>query len=218
MKKILAIVFTLIFALSACTVAFAATATTTVDCSVCKMKFDDNAAYNAHLADCKAANTETLHKWECCECHKVFKDEATFNAHYYGGGCDVLYASCKYCEERILKDATEEHYGLCIKYSEVCEFCGEEFDTKAKFEAHNCEVLGFLANEDIAKIVGTVIIAIKNIDWEEVLGKIGEVLGGIDFEGLIGKVTGLFGDIDFEDLLGKVTGLFGDIDLEGLGK
>ena len=53
MKKFLAIVFALIFALSACTVAFAEEAKA-FTCTICGLKYDTTAEYNDHYKVCKA--------------------------------------------------------------------------------------------------------------------------------------------------------------------
>lgn len=226
MKKFLAIVFTLIFALSACTVAFAATV---IDCPYCDQKFETTDAYNTHVVGCKAehdaANEETLHRFECLECRKVFESEEAFNNHFYYGGCDVMYTTCGYCEDRIHVNCSEhddcivEHYKVCIKYSDNCKYCGKSFTDYTEHMKHQgeddvisgeCCVRTTINNDDISKVIGSIIIAVvdffKTTDWGAVLAKVGEVVGGIDFEGLIGKVTGFIGGIDFEGLLGKVTG------------
>lgn len=236
MKKFLAIVFTLIFALSACTVAFAAdAATTATTCKYCEKKYDTSADYNAHLDACKKAyeeaNKETLHRFECIECKKVFESEEAFNNHFYYGGCDVMYTTCGYCEDRIHvncgvhEDCVVEHYKVCIEYSDNCKYCGKHFTDYTAHMNHQgediasseCCVRTTINNDDVSEVIGTIIITVvdffKNTDWGAVLAKVGEVVGGIDFEGLIGKVTGFIGGIDFEGLIGKVTDVVGNIEL-----
>ena len=195
MKKFFALVFALIFALSACTVAFAAEATTTT--------------------------TAAPQTYECDKCHKVLKSASAFNEHYYGGGCDVLFADCPYCADRILAAHKDEHYGVCKDYSETCKYCTEEFDTKAKFEAHKCEVLGAVENEDVAGVVGDAITAVKGIDWEEVLNKVIEFVKSIDFdalvaevEGIIAEVEAVLADLDIEGIFAEVKGFLGGLKAE----
>ena len=174
MKKFLAIVFALIFALSACTVAFA-------DAAV----------------------------WTCPEegCKAVLSTQALYDAHV-NGGCLVKFTDCEYCEARVARTDIDAHIASCPKYSETCEYCTAEFDKKADYDAHECEVLNTVENEDVAGVVGDAIEAVKNIDWEDVLAKVIDFISGIDFEGLIGKVSDLLGGIDFEGLIAKIKPYF----------
>lgn len=217
MKKFLAIVFTLIFALSACTVAFAADAANVFTCANCGEKYDTTTAYNEHIKTCKPA-ASVPQTWMCDRCQKVFKDEAALNDHYFAGGCDVTFEDCKYCGERIFEEGIEKHYNTCIKFAETCAYCGkDDFANYDEFAAHedgNCKVINAIGDKiKVAEIVNKIIEFLKGVDWAGLFAKVGELVGGIDFEGLIGKVTGFIGGIDFEGLLGKVSGA-----VEGLGK
>lgn len=205
MKKFIALVFALIFALSTLTVAFAATATT-VDCSTCKQKFDSNAEYNAHLKDCKPAT----YKYNCEYCKEGFDNADAFNAHLGDkaeNNCDVRYRSCKYgCGNSFdTKDELTAHQDVCPKYSETCEFCGEKFDSKAKKDAHECkleEVSG--GNKDVANIITKVIEAIKSIDWADLANKVVDFVKSINLDEIVGKVKPLFE---------KVTSLVGELEI-----
>ena len=193
MKKFLAIVFSLIFALSACTVAFAATET----CTTCKQKFETVEAYNEHLKDCKPIT----YKYNCEFCNAGFDTAEAFNNHLGGkaetaDNCDVRYRSCKYGCGNSFDTVAEltDHQDICPKYSETCKYCGETSTSKADNDKHlkDCTLKNVSGdNEAVAGILNKAIDALKNVDWKALADKVVDLVKGIDFEGLIAKIKPL---------------------------
>ena len=167
MKKFLAIVFSLIFALSACTVAFAA-------------------------ADFK-----------CPNCLAILEDQKALDKHL-NGGCQVAFKDCKYgCGVKVSADELADHYAVCPKYSETCEYCGEKFDTAAKNDAHECKILELAGgNETIAGLIAKLIDALKNIDWAELANKVIDFVKGIKIDEIVGKVKPVIEKV--VDFVGKI--------------
>ncbi len=231
MKKFFAIVFALIFALSACTVAFAA-----YTCESCKASLADEKAYKAHInGACKVdfktceycsetiykdnveahnavcpekakqeADKDTENVKHVCEvCATVFTNRTDYMAHM-NSGCLVAYKPCPYCGATIDDAALEDHKNICPKGACDCDYCFDSFATEGDFEAHIDACKATYFNIPVAKIVRAVINFFKTTDWGSIFGKIGDLVKGIDLSGIINTV---------KPLLEKIPALF-----EGLGK
>lgn len=211
MKKILAIVFTLIFALSACTVAFAEEAKAfNATCKYCEKIFTDVKVYNDHIDACKKANTETKEedpeenvKHVCAVCAAVFDTRTAYMDHM-NGDCLVAYKVCPYCEATIDTAAIDDHKAICPKGARNCDYCFEDFATQGEYDAHLKACKEKFLSIPVAKVVRAVLELIENTDWGSLFGKIGDALKGIDLGGIVEKIKPVFE---------KIPAL-----LEGLGK
>lgn len=164
MKKFLAVFFSVLFALSATTVAFADAANLT--CDVCKEVLGSEKDYTAHVSG---------------GCLRQFK------------ACSYCEAKVRFADaEGNDVDDLKKHELACPKGAGTCEFCGEDYATQADYTAHkenDCKVTGAIGDKvPVATIFDKVVEAVKGVDWGSLIGKIGDLLGGIDFEGLIAKI------------------------------
>ncbi len=135
MKKFLAIVFSLIFALSACTVAFAAAQ---YECTACHAILADQKAFDAHN------NGGCLVLFTTCEYCNV--TVATENANAHTTVCPKAYADCKYCGIEYHKANLAAHEKICTeangnattdgKQTYTCPVCSSIFNDKAAYEEH----------------------------------------------------------------------------------
>lgn len=198
MKKFLAIVFSLIFALTACTVAFASEADLT--CDSCKAKLADAKAYAAHI------NGGCLVDFKACQyCDAKV---ATENLDVHEGSCPKGAEACDYCGKTLAtQDALAAHKAekACEK---KCADCGVKVKMADK-DTHECAVEDQLTN------------VIETTDWEAVLNTVIETIKGIDWDGIIAtiknaiaEVEKLLGDIDFEGIFADVEGFFADLTAE----
>ncbi len=167
MKKFLAILFSLIFALSATTVAFADAANLT--CDTCLAKLGDEKAYNAHI------NGGCLIDFkECQYCDvKVSKD----NIEAHEAECPKGAGKCEYCGEAY---DTQADYAAHKKSDcKMINTVGSE-DT-AKIVNKVIDVVKGIDWKDLAdKVVGVV----KGIDFEGLIAKIKPI-----FEKIVAFVT-----------------------------
>lgn len=232
MKKFLAIVFALIFALSACTVAFAGS----FKCEHCKANFSTEELYKAHInGECtvlfqaceycaakiskedmdahlnvctkkadadKKAEDDKLHRYECIECKKVFESKEAFNNHFYYGGCDVMYTTCGYCGDRIHVNCSV-HDDCVVEHYKVCI----KYSDNCKYcGKHFTDYTAHMNHqgEDIESSECCVRTTIANDDVSEVIGTI--IITVVDF----------FKNTDWGAVLAKVGEVVGGIDFEGL--
>lgn len=198
MKKFLAIVFSLIFALSACTVAFAGEADLT--CDSCKAKLVDAKAYAAHV------NGGCLVDFKDCQYCDV--KVATDDLATHEGSCPKGAEACAWCGEmQDCQNCLKEHKAAadCTK---KCADCGAAVKL-ADEKTHECAVEDQIAN------------TVANIDWEEVLNKVIEFVKTIDFdalvaevEGIIAEVEAVLADLDIEGIFAEVKGFLGGLKAE----
>ena len=193
MKKFLAIVFTLIFALSACTVAFAAD----FECTACHAILADQKSLDAHN------NGGCLVQFKACQYCGAKVETAYIGLHE--GECPKGAADCDYCGKEDLANqnalAAHKETTACKK---ACDKCGKDV-TCAEAEAHKCGVKEQIENPTT---------------WKNLAKKVVELLSKVDWKGLVDKVIGAVKGIDFEGIIGKVKPLIEKVPalLEGLGK
>lgn len=162
MKKFLAIVFALIFALSACTVAFAAD-----ECSACHAVFTDAKAETAHM------NGDCLIQFKACQFCGAKVRVTDVNGDALKNGDVVI-------------DNLGAHEAECPKGASTCSKCNAPLANKAAADAHTC------ATEDVANnVLDKAIEALKEVDWKSLADKVVGVVKGIDFEGIIAKIKPL---------------------------
>lgn len=168
MKKFLAIVFTLIFALSACTVAFATAENLT--CESCKAKLVDEKAYNAHI------NGGCQVDFKTCEFCKERVATTSLEDHYKV--CPSYKSTCEYCGESFNsydKEAAHE--------CKIVEVAGGNEDV-ANIIAKALEAL---KSVDWAELANKVVDAVKSIDLEGIIAKV---------KPIIEKVVAFVGEIE----------------------
>ena len=191
MKKFIALVFALIFALSACTVAFAAN----FECDACHAILADQKSLDAHN------NGGCLVQFKACQYCGAKVETAYIELHE--GECPKGAADCDYCgKENLANQNALAAHNATEACKAKCADCGVEVKFAEK-DAHKCVIEDQIAN------------TVANINWEEVLNKIVEFVSSIDFdaiiaevEGIIAEVEALLADIDFEGILADVKGMF----------
>ena len=177
MKKFLAIVFSLIFALSACTVAFA----TNYECEVCHAVLGDEKAYTAHI------NGGCLVKFTDCQYCAARVDRNHVEEHE--GNCPKGAAACKLCGETFgTQNLLKAHADKACK----CAACGKEVPAKDK-TSHKCEITDKVVNtvtdeKTWETLANKAIDALKTVDWAGLANKVVDAVKGIDFQGLIAKI------------------------------
>ncbi|MEE1137773.1 MAG: C2H2-type zinc finger protein [Acutalibacteraceae bacterium] len=217
MKKFLAIVFSLIFALSACTVAFAEEAKTTT-CKYCE-KILEIEEYNNHLEACKIANKPSapvVYTYTCEYCKKGFNDADDFNKHLETG-CNVLHRSCKFsCGNSFdTAELKAAHEDVCPKGAGTCDHCGKAYATQSEYatthkakctiecadcgatvkngDNHKCAITDKVVNtvtdeKTWEALANKAIDALKEVDWKSLADKVVGAVKGIDFQGIIAKI------------------------------
>lgn len=191
MKKILAIVFALIFALSACTVAFAAS----YECDACHAILASQSALDAHN------NGGCLIKFKACQYCGAKVETEYIELHE--GECPKGAADCDYCgKENLANQNALAAHQATDKCEAKCPDCGVAVVYSAK-DSHECEIADQVTN------------TVANIDWEAVLNEVIAFISDIDFdalvaeiEGIIAEVEALLADIDFDGILADVKGAF----------
>lgn len=164
MKKFLAIVFSLIFALSACTVAFAAA---DFKCPECHAILESQTALDKHLnGGCQVAFKDC--KYGCGV--KISAEE--LDAHY--AVCPKYSETCEYCGEKFDTAAKNEAHEC-----KILELAGGN-ETIAGLIA---KLIDAVKNIDWAELANKVIDFVKGIKIDEIVGKIKPV---------VEKVVGLF--------------------------
>ena len=153
MKKFLAIVFSLIFALSACTVAFASAEDLT--CDSCKAKLVDEKAYNAHI------NGGCQVDFKTCEFCK--ERIATTNREEHLKVCPKYSSACEYCGEKFDSKAKEDAHEC-----KIVEVAGGN-ETVAGVIA---KAVDALKNVDWKALADKVVDLVKGIDFEGLIAKI----------------------------------------------
>ena len=159
MKKFLAIVFSLIFALSACTVAFADAAEWTCPEEGCKAVLSSKALYEAHI------NGGCLVKFTDCEHCKARVDRANIDAHI--ANCPKYSSACEYCGEKFDSKAKEDAHEC-----KVVEFAGGN-ETVAGVIA---KAVDALKNVDWKSLADKVVDLVKGIDFQGLIAKIKPVI------------------------------------------
>lgn len=158
MKKFLAIVFSLIFALSACTVAFAAKDTLT--CDSCLAKLSDEKAYDAHV------NGGCLVDFKACQYCEAKVATANLEAHELT--CPKGAGKCEYCDAGY---ATQEAYAAhkandCKMINTVGEDAAPIVD----------KAIDALKGVDWAGLANKIVDAVKGIDFQGLIAKIKPVI------------------------------------------
>lgn len=152
MKKFLAIVFALIFALSACTVAFAAD----FECSECHAVLADQKALDAHN------NGGCLEQFEACQycAAKV----ATANLEAHEADCPKGAGKCEYCDADYATQAdyAEHKKNDCKMINTVGEDAAPIVD----------KVIDALKEVDWEALANKVVDAVKGIDIEGIIAKV----------------------------------------------
>ena len=179
MKKFLAIVFALIFALSACTVAFAATS---YECSDCHAVLADEKAYSAHI------NGGCLEKFTDCKYCAARVDRNLITDHE--DACPKGIKACDYCGEEFTQGELKVH---AAEEECICKACGKATTVINNEKTHKCEIADKVVNTVTDKktweaLAEKAIDALKKVDWKELADKVVGVVKGIDFEGIIAKV------------------------------
>jgi hypothetical protein len=152
MKKFLAILFSVIFALSATTVAFASANT----CPYCKETYENEAEYNKHLADCDGYFRECPYG---CDADFATDDELAVHA----GVCLEFKGECDYCGEVVTtKNAFDAHVAECkVKY----------------FGIPIHKIMKFLEETDLyEKIFGGLFGLLEGLPYNKVFGTVFEYL------------------------------------------
>lgn len=152
MKKFLAILFSVIFALSATTVAFASSN----DCPYCEETFTNESEYNKHLADCDGY-------FRACPygCDADFATEEELKIHE--GVCLEFEGECDYCGKIVItKNAFNEHVKVCkVKYFSI--------------PVH--KIMKFLEETDLyEKIIGGLFGLLADLPYNKVFGTVFEYL------------------------------------------
>lgn len=160
MKKFLAILFSLIFALSATTVAFADASNLT--CDTCLAKLGDEKAYNAHI------NGGCLIDFkECQYCDvKVAKDN--IDAHELE--CPKGASKCDKCGAELANKAAAEAHTSCA------------IEDLAKNVVN--KLIDALKEVDWKEVGDKIVDTVKGIDFEGIIAKIKPI-----FEKIIAFVT-----------------------------
>lgn len=169
MKKFLAIVFALIFALSACTVAFASEADLT--CESCKAKLVDAKAYAAHV------NGGCLIDFK--DCPYCSARVATANLDAHKADCPKGAGKCEYCDAAY---DTQADYEAHKKECKMITTVGSEDAAKIVDK-----IIEALKSVDWAELANKVVDAVKSIDLEGIIAKV---------KPIIEKVVGFVGEIE----------------------
>lgn len=164
MKKFLAVFFSVLFALSVTTVAFAGAEDLT--CDACYEVLGSEKDYTAHVSG---------------GCLKQFK------------ACSYCEAKVRYADvDGTEVDNFKNHELACPKGAGTCEFCGKDYATQADYAVHKeseCKVTDAIGDKiPVATIFDKVVEAIKGVDWAGLLGKVGDALKGIDLGGIVEKI------------------------------
>lgn len=169
MKKFIALVFALIFALSACTVAFATTEWTCPE-EGCKAVLGSKALYDAHV------NGGCLVKFtDCAYCGaKVDRDD--IEAHI--ANCPKYSETCQYCGEKFDSVAAKAKHKC-----KIVEVAGGNEDVANIIT----KVIEAIKSIDWADLANKVVDFVKSINLDEIVGKV---------KPLFEKVTSLVGELE----------------------
>lgn len=151
MKKFLALVFALIFALSACTVAFAAAENLT--CDTCKVKLADEKAYNAHV------NGGCLIDFKACQYCAAKVATADLDAHE--AECPKGASTCDKCGADLANKAAADAH-TCATEDVVNNVADKAIDA--------------LKAVDWKALADKVVEAVKGIDFEGIIAKIKPII------------------------------------------
>ena len=158
MKKFLAIVFALIFALSACTVAFAAD----YECGACQAIFADEKALTAHN------NGGCLEQFAACQY------------------CDAKVRIATEDGTKEIENLAK-HEAECPKGATTCDKCGASLKNQAAKADHACDtkdvaenvlgkVVDALGKVDWEGLANKVVDAVKGINFDEIIAKIKPII------------------------------------------
>ncbi|MBE6820033.1 MAG: hypothetical protein E7516_03180 [Ruminococcaceae bacterium] len=147
MKKFLAIVFALIFALSACTVAFAGADDLT--CDTCLAKLADEKAYNAHV------NGGCLVDFKACQYCEA--KVATANLEAHEAECPKGASACDKCGADLANKAAADAHECA-----PADIANNVLD----------KAIDALKNVDWADVANKIVDAVKGIDFEGIIAKI----------------------------------------------
>lgn len=151
MKKFLAIFFALIFALSACSVAFASEADLT--CDTCLAKLPDAKAYAAHV------NGGCLVDFKACQYCEV--KVATENLEAHELECPKGASNCDKCGA-----------ALANKAEAADHTCATEDVAKNVAD----KVIDALKKVDWKELADKVVSAVKSIDFEGIIAKVKPII------------------------------------------
>lgn len=175
MKKFLAVFFSVFFALSATTVAFAGAENLT--CDSCYEVFGKEEDYKAHVSGGCLVDFEP-----CVYCGGSIAN-ANHAAHQLT--CPKGAGTCEYCGKYDYMNQAdyEYHIGKDLNGDKVIGHDDVENN------AEDCKVTLAIGDKvPVAKIFDKIVEALKKVDWKGLLGKVGDLIGGIDFGGLIAKL------------------------------
>lgn len=176
MKKFLAILFSLIFALSATTVAFASEADLTCDAEGCHAKLADEKAYTAHIN----GGCLVLFK-SCTYCGaRVANDKLAAHEE----ACPKGAGSCEYCGEAY--DTQADYKAHKDSECKMINTVGSE--DAAKVVNKVIDVIKGIDWEDLGN---KVVDAVKGIDFEGIIAKIKPI-----FEKIVAFITEAIGEAE----------------------
>ena len=182
MKKFLAIFFSVLFTLSAFSVAYA----------------EDAETYEQDI---------DAYPYVCDFCGASFKAPESLKSHIdetfpiYAG--DGLAAHEKVCTTLIIDE--NGHVAVCGKhFTSTSAYAAHSHSTPADFDL----LKGYIKMGDIVNALKVLFRIIKNFvtsdTFKNIVNKIVDVVKGIDWGGLLGKVKDLAAKIPFEDIAGKL--------------
>lgn len=135
-KRIIAVMFALLFAVIGTTSAFALTA-----CSDCGRIFESNSAYSVHTRICKPETTRKI-TYVCSYCEAMYETKAMFSAHV--GSCSMKPAipvkgnanACEKCLEVFdIENEYNNHIQICREVY-ACGKCHKEYISSDFRNAH----------------------------------------------------------------------------------
>lgn len=174
MKKFLAVLFSLIFALSATTVAFAGAADLT--CDTCLAKLADEKAYNAHV------NGGCLVDFKDCQYCKA--KVATANLEAHEAECPKGAGACEYCGEA---------YGTQAEYAAHKDSECKMINTVGSEDTAKVvnKVIDVVKGIDWKELGDKVVGVVKGIDFEGLIAKIKPII-----EKVVAFITDAIGEAE----------------------
>lgn len=206
MKKLLAVMFAVLFAFSCMTIAFAANTEIVISgteeknfiCDYCGIAFTSVEMLQNHLLETFPVRN---HAAECAYCISVFTTETAYEEHVNG---TPYIIGCKDIADRKIPCKYEDNG------------CKQTFPSKVEYYAHidDCEYRSFCAMMKAGHVLealkfafNKVVDFVKSETFQNVAGKVVDVVKGIDFSSIIGKVKDIAGKIPFDTIVDTVKGL-----------
>lgn len=161
MKKVLALTFALIIALTASVTVFAATTTVTPNmkntCPYCGVEFDDEATYNKHISETIPVEN---HIRQCPYHGEGYKD----------GGCTAQF---------VIQAEYDKHVNIC-PFKGTKELTTEEkieqFIDDIDWKELGNKVVDLVKKIPFTDIINKIVDLVKNINFDEVFGSIGDLV------------------------------------------